>query len=117
MVAVTYADLHKLLNKTVNDITAANAEALIDVAIDTINLVANQEIANIAAGTVTMTGPQRGAVLQVAAGLYYNFYLGQIASNVGGVNVAPGDVMANPYMVRLLERVRFQLAPRGIVST
>ena len=114
MPAVTYSSLLTLLHLTVDTLPQATAEAILDNAIDTINLYANQDIANMSAGTVTLTSPQRGAVLQVAGAIYYFFYKGQTASAIQGMAITASSIMDNPYIVRLLEKVSRNLQSRSI---
>jgi len=115
MVSVTYTDLQALINNT--KITQTHCETILDTAIDTINLYANQSLNNISGGTVTLTSSQRGAVLQLAAAIYYYFYEGQIGASSGGMAFNPATVMDNPFIMKLLVTVRNQLSTRTIVRT
>jgi len=106
MVSVSYTDIHNPMNLTTNDITAAETEALIDLAIDLLNLFSDAAMSNMSgvAGskTVTLTAAQRGAVTLVTRDLYYSFFKDIETSTVGGVGVSPTDVLANPASVRLI---------------
>lgn len=116
MVAVTYQSLHDIMNLSTDDITAAETEALIDLAIDMLNLLADASITNMAgvagAKTLTLTSIQNGAVMLVARDFYYSFYKDIETSAVGGVSVSPTDVLANPTSLNLIRLAAKKLTPK-----
>ena len=104
MATITYATLTDLLNLSVpSDITAANAEKVIDQAIDSLNLYGDLDIPNMTgtAGTksVSITSGERGAILMVARAVYYGFYKGLDTTSVQSLNVASPDLMSNPQVL------------------
>ena len=118
MVSVAYSDLHNVLNLSVGDISAAKTEALLDQAIDLLNLYANQTISNMAGAagskTVTLTSKQRGAVIEVAKAVYYRDYLSQVPIQGEGVNANIGPSL-DP--VAVAKEAGFNLITRSILRT
>lgn len=118
MVSVSYSDLHNLLNLSVGDISAAKTEALLDQAIDLLNLYANQSLSNMSgdAGskTVTLTSKQRGAVLEVAKAVYYRDYLSQTPITGGNVNA---QISPNRDPVDVAKEAGFNLITRSMLRT
>lgn len=118
MVSVAYSDLHNVLNLTVSDITAVKTEALLDQAIDLLNLYANQSISNMAGSggskTVTLTSKQRGAVFEVAKAIYYRDYLSQVPITGEGVSA---QVSTTQDPVAVAKEAGFNLITRSILRT
>jgi hypothetical protein len=100
MATITYSTLTDLLDLSVpTDITAANAEKIIDQAIDLLNLYGNLDLPNMSgtagAKSVSVESRQRGAILSVARAVYYGFYKGLETASAGPVNVSSPDLMSN----------------------
>jgi len=107
-----------VLNLSVGDVSAIKTEALIDQAIDLLNLYANQSISNMAgtAGskTVTLTSRQRAAVFEVAKAVYYRDYLSQVPLSGDGVSAS---VSATLDPVSVAKEAGFNLVTRSMVRT
>lgn len=95
MVDITYSTLHTLLHLS-TEVTAATTEAIIDQAINLLNLHSNVTIANMSgvAGskTVSVTSKQAGAIMEVAKAIYYRSYLSQLSSATGGMTGSPAGI-------------------------
>jgi len=118
MVSVAYSDLHNVLNLSVGDISAIKTEALLDQAIDLLNLYANQTLSNMAgtAGskTVTLTSKQRAAVFEVAKAVYYKDFLSQVHLSGDGVSASVSSTL-DP--VAVAKEAGFLLVTRSMVRT
>ena len=95
MSTVTYSTFHTLLHIS-TELAPATTEAILDDAINKLNLYSNVTISNMSgvAGskTVTLTSKQCGAVIEVAKAIYYRTYLSQLTASLGGMSGAPGNV-------------------------
>ena len=95
MASVSYSDLHNDLNLTTSDITAVLTENLLDRAIDYLNLAGKgrlsvSNMAGVAGSkTVTLTSPQRAAVLLIAGELYRRRYLNPSGAIASGIGIQP----------------------------
>jgi len=119
MTSITYSAWTAVMNLNVGagagyDVTDQNAEKVLDLAIDALNLFGNLEMSNMAgtAGskTVNLNSSQKAAVFIVARAIYYGFYKELDTSNVGGVNMTTNDLMKDPETIKLIrdcaERLR-----------
>jgi hypothetical protein len=109
------------MNLTVNDVTAANTENLLDLAIDTINLYGNQSISNMtgAAGskTASLTQREKSAVFILARALYHSFYRDTEPTTVGGLSITPTEAYSNFNVQAVIKHVARQLTTRSILRT
>jgi len=107
MVSVSYTDFHTPLDLTTTKLTAAETEALLDFAIDLLNLYSNAAMDNMSgtsgSKTVTLMGAQRGAVLFVARALYESGFKGVNTASIGSLSSTPVDVLANPTIERMIK--------------
>ena len=113
MVSVTYTTFHDLMNLTTTLISAADTEALIDQAIDMMNLYFGTSLSNMtgSAGskTVTLAQEDKAAVMTITRTLYLTFYLPQQNASLGGVSSTPAEVFTNPNvqaMLKIIGRMR-----------
>jgi len=109
MVSVTYSSLTGLLNLDVpGDLSAAQAEDILDMAINQINLFANVSVSNMSgtAGskTVTLTRSQWAAVYLVARVLYESGFKGVDGASTGGVTDSPSDPMSNRAVMDMVQQ-------------
>ena len=106
MVSVSYTDFHTIMDLTTALLTAVETEAVIDLAIDVLNLYSNAEMSNMsgAAGgkTVTLTSGQKGGVFMAARAIYYSFFKDITPSAIGGLSTTPVDVLSNPTVERMI---------------
>ena len=106
MVNITYVDLHDVLNVTVADITAINAEKLIDLAVDCLNLY-GADLPNMTgtAGTksLSLESKEKGAVFMVVRAVYYGFYQGLNAVAISSLSVSTPDLMSNSAVTAVIK--------------
>ena len=111
MTSITYSAWTAVMNLNVGagagyDVTDQNAEKILDLTIDALNLFGNLEMSNMAgtAGskTVNLSSSQKAAVFIVARAIYYGFYKELDVSNVGGVNMTTNDLMKDPETIKLI---------------
>jgi len=112
MTSITYSAWTAVMNLNVGagagyDVTDQNAEKILDLTIDALNLFGNLEMSNMAgtAGskTVNLSSSQKAAVFIVARAIYYGFYKELDVSNVGGVNMTTNDLMKDPETIKLIK--------------
>jgi hypothetical protein len=112
MTSILYTAWTSVMNLNVGagagyDVTAENAEKILDLAIDALNLFGNLEMSNMAgtAGskTVNLNSGQKAAVFIVARAIFYGFYKELDTSNVGGVNMTTSDLMKDPETIKLIK--------------
>jgi len=105
MVSISATEFKALINDA--DITATNAEYIIDLAVDVLNLFSDADIPNMGgtAGSKTWSGmsKQKGAVYLTARAIYQSFYKGIETSSVGGLAVSSGDVLGNPTIMATIK--------------
>ena len=117
MTAITGATTKTLMNLSAEDISDTNMEPLIDLAINLINLYTHEDsqISNLqgAAGskTITLDSKQAGAVQLITREIYYGFYKGQEAVQIGGIAVSVAAVMGKPQFRELLKSIALNLKP------
>jgi len=93
MVSVSHTDLQTLLNIDAGTLSDEDAETVLDDAIDKLNLYGRLAIPNMNGGapgakTVTLTSPQRGAVLGVAKACYYRGYGASSSESIAIGNIS-----------------------------
>ncbi len=115
MTSYTYTMMTDVMNLTVgasDDITAVNAEKLIDLAINCLNLF-GAELDNMAgtAGskTVSLESKEHAAVLLVARAIYYSFYKDLDSASLGGLTVSTNDLLKDPATLQLIKDAAAQL--------
>ena len=104
-------DLDKML-KLNEQIDFEDLEALIDAAIDTLNLfgAAIDNLSGVAGEkTVTVTSKERGAVLQSARAVYYGFYVGIESGGMSDVSVSSFDLMSNAQVIAIIKEAAHRL--------
>lgn len=113
MVTYTYLDLQTVMDLS-TDVTPTEIEALIDLAIDLLNLLGRLSLTNMAGAagskSVTLTSAQRGAVQLVARNIYFSFYKDPTTTSIGSLSVNPADVLANPAMLAFIQTAADRLA-------
>lgn len=94
------------------DLVTENAEYILDFAIDELNL-RGTSISNLSgtAGskTVSLTSEERAGVFEVARAIYYSFFKGIETVTGGGMAVSSSDLMSNPVVVALIEKIARRL--------
>jgi len=120
MVSVSYSDFNDVMNLA-DSPSATVQEKLIDVAIDTVNLVGNLSISNMSgtAGskTVTLTQKERAAVLGLTRYIYYGWYRNINPQSAGDVGVTPANLMENPEAMRTVRLYASMLQSRSFTRT
>lgn len=110
MGTVTATTLETLLDAS--DMTDATTEAIIDQAINLLNLY-GAELSNMGgtAGskTVSLESKAEGAVIEVARAVYYSFYKGLDSTTIGGMTVDSPDLLSNPVVQRTLKEAARRL--------
>lgn len=107
MVSVTYTTFNTLYGLSVGQ---TQAEAIIDQAIDLLNLYANQSISNLSGGSTTVTGAQRGAIMMVAWAIYYS--LNPTGAALGPVSATPANPMMNAEVMKAVNQAANMLTTR-----
>jgi len=112
MVSVTASTLDGLLHLS-GGVDNQDLEAIIDLAIDMINLHSDADISNMTgtAGskTVNLESREKAAVFIAARAIYYDFYKGVETASVGGLVMSSTDVMSNPSVQRAIEKAARKL--------
>ena len=111
MVTVNYQTLSDVMNFNVGsgtgyDISAESIETLLDLSIDMLNLF-GAELPNMTgtagAKTVSLTSPEKAAVLLVARAVYNGFYRSTDQAALGGASVSTTDLMKDPATLQLVK--------------
>lgn len=106
MATITYVDLHDLLNITVGDISAINAEKVIDLAVDCLNLY-GADLPNMSgtagAKSLSLESREKGAVFMVARAIYYGFYKGLDAVGISSLSTSAPDLMSNSTITAVIK--------------
>jgi len=95
------------------DLTSIDAEYILDLAIDCLNLY-GANISNMAGDTpgsktVTLTSKEKAAVFIVARAIYYGFYREVTTASVAGLAVGPADLMSNPQVLQIIREAAKRL--------
>ena len=98
MVSVTYLDMRVLLNQP--SLSATDAEKLLDLSVDCLNLYGQLDMSNMAgtagAKTLNITSQQRAAIMLVARAIYFAFYRGLGSLSLHGIAMTnPSDLLSN----------------------
>jgi len=111
MVSVSAVDLDTILNLS-SAVDAENLEAILDLAIDTLNLY-GAAISNMTgdAGekTVTVTSKEKAAVFIACRAIYYGFYKEISSATVGGLAVSNSNLMSNPVVLATIKQAAHRL--------
>jgi len=114
-------DLTTVMNLSLQDISKADTEAILDLAIDTLNLVGNLSIDNmsgtVGSKTATVTQKERAAILQVARIAYYAWFHNINPQTAGGVAVSPTNLMENSEAMRTVRLYASMLQTRSFERT
>lgn len=121
MTSITYADFTSIMNLTIgDDITAINAEKVLDLAIDSLNLY-DADLPNMTgtpgSKTVNLDTKERAAVFIVARLVYYSFYKDIQNASLNGLVVSTSDLMSNPENLKLIKEAAAQLVKAGDSDT
>lgn len=115
MTSYTHTMLTDVMNLEVGvlkDITAPNAEKIIDLAVDALVLF-GAELDNMAgtagAKTISLEQKQHAAVLIVARAIYLGFYKDLDTANLGPLSVTTADVMRDPATLQLIKDAAAEL--------
>lgn len=107
MATVTYADLHALLNITASDISPVNAEKVIDLAIDCLNLY-GADLPNMTgtagAKSLSLESREKGAVFLTARAIYYGMFKGPTSVSISSISATSSDVLSNSAITRVIEK-------------
>lgn len=113
----TYTMLTNLMNLSVGsgagyDISAINAELVIDLAINCLNLF-GASLSNMTgtAGskTVTLEPAEHAAISLVARAIYYSFHKSLVTVGVGGLSLSTSDLLKDPATLQLIKDCALQL--------
>ena len=112
MPSITASTLSTLVGNAA--LAAIDAEAILDQAIDCLNLEGNLELSNMqgTAGskTVGATSKERGAILYVARAIYSSFYQNASTStSISGMSITITDVLSNPVVAETVQRMARKL--------
>lgn len=106
MVTVQASDLDAILHLS-GGVDDQDLEAILDQAIDKINLYGHTDISNMTgtAGskTVNLESREKAAVFMAARAVYYGYYKGLESSSVGGLTVGSPDLESNPAVERQIK--------------
>ena len=106
MATITYVDLHDLLHITVADISAINAEKIIDLAVDCLNLY-GADLPNMTgtagAKSLSLESKEKGAVFMVVRAVYYGFYKGLDVVGISSLSASSPDVMSNSTIAAVIK--------------
>ena len=98
----------------ISDISDTDAEYIIDLAIDRLNLEGNLDLPNMGgtAGskTVSLESREKAAVFEMARIIYNTYYKEPRTVAVNGVNVGITDLLANPTINAAIERMARKLS-------
>lgn len=116
-ITVTYTTLITPLNDS--DITAANVEALGNVAVDTLNIFGNsitRLTGTPGSMTATWTSQQLGAVTAVFRIAYASYFKNAANTNntLGPSSVSTADLMSNPTSWAMIQQIATEL--KGTVA-
>lgn len=121
MVSIDATSFTQPMNLSLADISKTDTESLLDLAIDTLNLVGNLSIDNLtgAAGskTATVTQKERAAILQVTRIAYYGWFHNINPQTAGDVAVSPVDLMDDPEALRAIKLYASMLQTRTFERT
>jgi hypothetical protein len=109
MVSISADDLDSLL-KLSGGVSDDNLEAILDLAIDTLNLF-GAAIDNLTGdpATVTVTSKERGAVFISARAIYYAFYKGIESAVIAGQSITKSDIMSNTEVMNTIRQAAKRL--------
>jgi len=97
-----------------DDITATNAEYILNLAVDVLSLFSDADIANMSgtAGSKTWggTSKQKGAIYLVARAIYQSFYKRGESTSAGGLSFSSGDVLGNPTILSTIQMAARRIA-------
>lgn len=118
MVSYDADDFQDVLNDA--SISDETMERLVDVAIDTLNVLGAETITNMNGGapgakTVTLTSKQHGAVIFALRQIYLGVWKKPTATTTLGQSISVSDVLANPTIVALLEKMAHRLSEVAFV--
>jgi len=107
------ADLWKaIMNLSDSDISNENAEYLLDLAIDSLNLY-GANIINLSGTSpnksVSVTSKQKAGIFIAARAIYYGFYKGLENVGIGGITVTHVDLFSNPTVLESIKKAAYQL--------
>ena len=112
MASVKASDWKNVMNLT-DKPTDTQAEYILDLAIDTLNLfgatLSNMTGETPGSKTVTLTSKQRGAVFHAARAIYYGFFKEIKVASTGGVTVSVTDLVSNPEVVKTIKEAAKRL--------
>lgn len=111
MASISASDFTDLIQDS--EISAANAEKILDHAINLLNLYGDLDLPNMGgtAGskTVGLQSKEQGAVFEVARAVYYSFFKGVDLVGVGGLTVSSPDLLANPAVINAVKEAARRL--------
>ena len=118
-ITVTYTTLTTPINAAVTDISAADSEALINTAVDTLNIFGlgiTRLTGSSESMTATWTSQQLGAVTAVFRILYASYYNNAANTNntLGPSSVSTADLMSNPTAWAMIQQIASEL--KGITA-
>jgi hypothetical protein len=113
MVTVNAASLTGPMGLSSAQLSAANAEIIIDLAVDCLNLF-GAEIANMSgtAGTKTLTATsaEKGGIILVARAIYDNFYRNLDNISIASLSISTPNVLGNENVLKIVQMVVPHLA-------
>jgi len=111
LVSITGSDFADIIDDS--DISDANAEKILDLAVDLLNLFGDLDLSNMGgtAGSKTLSveSKQKGAIFLVARAIYYSFFKGVETTTVGGLTVTSPDLLSNPAVVSAVKEAARRL--------
>jgi len=112
MVTVTADEFQSILNLSDGELSNANAENILDWAIDSLNIF-GANLSNLGGTTpnktLTVTSKQRGAIFTVARKLYFGGYKGVETVGISGVSITQPDLMSDPIFLESVRKIAIQL--------
>ncbi len=111
MATITATEFKAIINDAA--ISATNAEYILNLAIDTLNLY-GADLSNMTgtAGSQTLSveSKEKGAILNVARAIYYSFYKGIDTAAIASLTASSPDVMANPTVMQMVKEAARELS-------
>ena len=112
MPTITAAELQQIMNLSDTELPHANAEGLIDFAIDALN-VFGAGLSNLGGATpdktLTVTSKQRGVIMLVTRLCYYGAYKDLQTTALGPMSTSLANLMQDPAFVQTVKTLAYQI--------
>ena len=117
MTEVKASDWKQVMNLDTKP-TDTQAEYILDLAIDTLNLF-GASLSNMSgtegSKTVELTSKQRGSVFHAARAIYFGFFKEIKTATIAGVAITVSDLVSNPEVVKLIKEAARRLEAKTAI--